>query len=296
MLKKNYWGEAEDKLCFEWVRATDQREQLRIYNKLYPKLLKMVESILRRYFQTSVNESEKILDILQHVFIRLHRYDEKKKGKRGWYSFAQTIIKNVCYDLDDNYKPNSYETLKNKNKINYIDNPDYNFDVRDEVKSIANEIEYLRKEAVKKFKNDILIVKKDYADLVIERKELSLPPTKESTDYFKRKVDYLEIVIEYINNFSAYSVISLNVFVLNNNKTNMTINFIFGMTQKYFNKCARHGADITTDKAHRKQDEFPYIQDDYPSSNYYVRHKINPVKTKRRKLLRDENVRKYLYF
>ena len=300
-MKKNvYWTHIEDDLCKRWVTSTDQREQLDIYRKLYPKLFKMSETIINRYFigrggKFYPDFNDHISDSIHFCFVKMNLYNEAKAGKNGWYSFCQTIIKNNYYEILGIMlgRKSTKDVLKNKAVLDYID-ADAGFDITSSDTNISVIIDELSQKAVQHFNREKVALQ---ASLALKGH------SKYQRELMIKEIEYLRLVMIFLSEFSQFNAVSVNQYVISNAKILLLAGDVFKFTKKHFNINAKLGNNDQKkyEKIVRVQDQYSYVQDDFPrSTDLAMTPKQNkkkaPDKTLTRKILMDEDIARYLYF
>lgn len=216
MKKKNYWTETEDDLCHRWVVASTEKEYQSIYLRLEPKIRKMTESILKRYFTFNSSLSEDyIQEAIVFVFLKLEKYNHNKRGRNRWYSYVQTIIKNRLSDLII-YNKNDNEITTDEI---YDNVDDYNLYWQSAIefeRMRENTIDYLRQKGVK-----IKRFLKSNGKSLTDAKKLK----------YEKEINYIKLLIKYIKRYDGINSLDLISYMVDEN--DLLVHDVFTFSKKY---------------------------------------------------------------
>ena len=126
--KKNYWGEKEDNLMMTiFTLDNNSRAWYEAYKGIEKKLVKMAESVLRRYFGGYINYdiTELTTDAITNLLLN-GKYNEEKHNKL--YSYCSTVFKNYYHTI----------LVVIPKQVNYHSQVDKNYDVRDDEYVVYN--------------------------------------------------------------------------------------------------------------------------------------------------------------
>ncbi|MFW6242808.1 MAG: hypothetical protein ACOC2W_01480 [bacterium] len=216
-MKNNYWTEIEDNLCLEYIQSTSYKRKVEIYNKLYNKIMYMICSITKSYFNFKHTELDDIRnEVLSHVFLNLKHYKRNFEAKNRFYSYISTLIKNYCLT----YVRSKYYRNQNSNEFEYIDNYENKLVDTETINLKEKAIEFL----IEKRDNLILNLKKDKGNI-------------SEFHYNKRKneIKFIKYLIDFIKNYNNFNTIDLAVYFNNNYTGEFTRNEIITFINKHLN-------------------------------------------------------------
>lgn len=113
-MKKRYWGELQEQLVKDYLCEVEDRKRNKIYNRLRPSFLKMIESILMRYYGKYISKQYKTVeelitdcesDIVEKAF---PMYNPKYKA----FAYLGTSAKHYYHD---------YFLIRSRRNYNIID-------------------------------------------------------------------------------------------------------------------------------------------------------------------------------
>lgn len=266
-MKNYYWGEAQEKLCRQWLSASTAQEQSRIYNALLPKLNEMAVQIMGRYFSVpSQRQTELKQDCVEEVFLKLKLYNPDK-GRSGSYNFCGMIIKHYLMDVLVN-KPQWIKHMDNK--MVYIDQ--YDEYVKPLEFKLEDDFDYdmlldLIKEKKAGFKSELAQIKK-YGNVL----DLT------------HKLEMLDLCAEFVSKYNCFNGAAVVYYIQVNTKHQVKINSIvrrfreiFGLIKtKEINLEGKEGSNFDGDNRHG------YFQDDVvPTQNKHRRRQnLKAIKKK----------------
>jgi len=224
MKKKGYWSEIEDKLCSDFILADKRSEKYTIYKQLYPKFEYMIRSIMHRYFSISSLYFEDFFVLtLSHVFLKLDGYNEKKRGKNGWYSYVQTLAKNYLIDLvkKQHSELNAAMTITNRDEKDV-----YELEISD---NNHYENSKLKDTLIEHFENKINIVKKN----IIKHANVS---SERFLNSLKKEIIYLELLIDFIIEHDNYTIANFIEYLYHSHSDKLKRLDIVTFTNKYLNR------------------------------------------------------------
>lgn len=116
---KQYFGDKEERAVEEYLSSTDPSFRNKVFtDTIYPALVKMVESIIRRYnlFTPQEDFNDTFHDVMSFLVLNMDKYDPHCGNKA--YSYYGTIVKNrLVYKRTEVYKNqlkfSSYENTYN---------------------------------------------------------------------------------------------------------------------------------------------------------------------------------------
>lgn len=278
MKRKNkdiYWDVRENELCFEWMNRKTRKDEFIIYNELSPKVIKMIEIILRRYFSGNYNESNKkviINDLICHVFLNIKNFNIDMN--KTWFSFIQTIIKNRCFDVLD--------IRKSKHQNDILNNKKHIISINDEHHNIPNSLSMSN---LQENNSDVLNLEELKVNATLRLKKLL---EKNILDVER---EYLTLVMTFINNFDKFRNKDLSVYISNNSDLSLTD--IRKIGRKYFNIITgaisnENEYESKKNKLYELKKNNSYIMLDYTPNRRDNSGKYNG--------LRDDDKNKYQYF
>lgn len=115
--QKVYFGDKEEEAVVRFLNTESEVERNKIFNEyLYPPLVTMVESIIRRYklYRKNIDFDEILNDSLSFIMLKFNKYDNNQNTKA--YSYFGTICKNylmgsILKETKDVNKTISYEDI-----------------------------------------------------------------------------------------------------------------------------------------------------------------------------------------
>jgi hypothetical protein len=296
-----YWTEVEENLVLQWLSANTLQEY-RIYNALHPKIYRMQEIILHRYFSySSARHTEIMRDCCDHVFLQLRMFKPDRDKKA--YSFVQTVIKNYCLDmLVNSKKREKNEMYQDTNKLE-LDSTEILDNVPDVL--IVPETNYfvdvqeLRQKAIERLENDLAIVRNDLKDLREEiyktkgRKRISRKIwLNRSKNRIKRR-EYLKLAIKFFKTHQSMHINhnAFNDYIYENSMT-LYASTVDGFTNEYIGIIGKsNGKSIDKHNGeygkNAQEIGMPYFMDDLSPKDYALR-------SKRQRIYKKQS--QYLYF
>jgi hypothetical protein len=199
-----YWKEKEESLSIEFLTCDDKRRN-EIAIILYPKLKRMVESILFKYISFTKSDDyiqELILDTIAEVYLQLPKFDTTK-NKRV-FGFLGFVIKNHLID-----------TLKaSKKKFDLFED----LELQERLKLF--QIEYTNgeenyQEALKRILSHLETLKTKINAAYPQDKNKS---TKVERLRKKRMLEIIRLTQEYLLKFECYDMRNILDYCYNNSQ------------------------------------------------------------------------------
>jgi hypothetical protein len=265
--KNQYWRQEQDQdLATMLSKPNTSREWLEAYRRTSPRLRKMGESILRRYYSYYVSDDKHRDDLITDAITKLLTHGEHNPNKPKMFAYAGTTMKRYFFTIL--VYPQKYNTIHNHMDRNYdiSDNewlsnsmhiePDYDWDYSERQRLL---------------------------DAICAKIDKHLNESKAVKKLSRRT--FLEVSKQYFQKYfmdSPVSLLSLSDYVQNN------MEILDWETNQYMRDYFGSGSVATkVDRIQRvdwleKRGVSSYIMDDDPPNHKHVnrirRKNVNPSK------------------
>jgi hypothetical protein len=244
-----YWTIREELLVLQWLTANTQGEQSRVYLALVPKINRVIEHIMQRYFSIPVSQQTILKkECVNEVFLGLYKYNSTKQRA---FAFVGMLAKHFIYTqvvlkpktkkqimFDNNYGDTEFENAReiyyeNKNEV----------EIESELKEVINFFKNKRKEIEIRMKT--IKYDKKRNRIITQKNELIL----------------VDLSIEFLQKFKSLNIDAMGEYVIiNSNISKNSAHYIF---RKLFNVQITIFNDNFIFKRERKIDNNNNIVDDY---------------------------------
>ena len=177
-----FWSEKDTELVRRWNGITTQREELEIWNKLYPRIYSIVSNLLNKHYTVQSNHVEIKDDCISTVMLTLKSCNLKPSDNYFFYTTKlcknylnnRLVMKNRQQEIIDNANRNTFDINDDFFDENYgrrFSTNEVELDVDNNLNLLIHQFNKAKESIIKNFKSEDTLKVKQYIlilDLGIE--------------------------------------------------------------------------------------------------------------------------------